>query len=165
VDFRIDQRFPVPRPVVEAAFTDEQFIASLGELPTIGSPTPLERREEGDTIVMRVRYQFTGNLSSAVRRIIDPSRLTWVEESVFRPAAHHASIRILPDHYADLLKCSMEADFDEDPDGTARRVVGTMKVRMPVVGGKVERAIVSGLQEHARLEVDVLTRWAQKSTG
>jgi hypothetical protein len=36
---------------------------------------------------------------------------------------------------------------------------GDLRVRFPLVGGRVERAIVSGLEEHAELEAQVMTRW------
>ena len=36
---------------------------------------------------------------------------------------------------------------------------GDLRVSFPLVGGKVERAIVSGLREHADLEAAALRDW------
>jgi hypothetical protein len=51
-------------------------------------------------------------------------------------------------------------DDDEPPRGpSVRRIAGSLTVRMPFVGGQVERAIVSGLREHLADETDVVNRW------
>ncbi len=44
------------------------------------------------------------------------------------------------------------------------RVVAELKVSVPLVGGKVEHAIVSGLREHAGLETAVLNRWLAEAS-
>ena len=46
--------------------------------------------------------------------------------------------------------------LDDGPGGSIRRLEGDLKVRVPLVGGRVERALVSGLQEHAAAERDVV---------
>jgi hypothetical protein len=57
----------------------------------------------------------------------------------------------LPDYYPDRLQASGTYRFDEGPDGPAStlvRVEGDLKVRVPLVGGTVERVIVSGLRSY-----------------
>jgi hypothetical protein len=67
----------------------------------------------------------------------------------------------VPDHYGHLLKAS--GTFRLHPSaggpGTRRTAEGELRVSVPLVGGKVERAIVSGLQEHAEREQVVLEEW------
>jgi hypothetical protein len=46
-----------------------------------------------------------------------------------------------------------------EADRTRRVAEGDVRVSFPLVGGKVERAIVSGLSEHADLEVAVVNGW------
>jgi hypothetical protein len=166
VDFAIDQRFSAPRTEVEAAFVDPAFIARLAELPKLGGAELLSQERDGARVVQRVRYRFTGELSSVVRRVIDPARLTWVEETRFDGDAHRSDSQIVPDHYGDKLRCSMVAAFEAVSDAeTVRRTRGTIKVSMPLVGGKVEAAIVSGLREHADLETSLLARWLTDARG
>lgn len=159
MQFEIDQRIAAPRDAVERAFVDPSFLAALEALPTVGAPHLLDQQREGARVRQRVRYRFTGELSGAARRVVDPARLTWVEDSVFDGEAHRTDVRILPDHYGSLLECRMTIRFDDVAGGTRRVAHGEMKVHVPVVGAKVERAIVSGLEEHAARQVPVLLTW------
>jgi hypothetical protein len=70
------------------------------------------------------------------------------------------TFRLLPDHYADRFKASGRYGFEADgPTVTVRRAEGDLKVKAPLVGGAVERAIVSGLRERLADEVPVLERY------
>ena len=160
--FTIEQRFPDPLPVVEAALVDPSFLERLSRLPKLGRPALLRREEEGDLVRQWVQYRFTGEVSPAVRRVVDPARLTWVEESTLDRRSHRTTWRILPDHYDRLLRCSGTFQLLEDGVGTRRVAEGDIKVTVPLVGGKVEHAIVSGLREHAALEEQVVNEWLAK---
>jgi hypothetical protein len=158
--FRIEQRFDGSLPAVEDALVDPRFLERLGELPKLGRPTLLRREEEGGLVHQSVHYEFTGDLNAAVRRVVDPRRLTWVEESTLDRATHRTTWRIVPDHYGSLLRCSGSFQLEAIDDERTRRVADAeIKVTVPLVGGKVERAIVSGLEEHAELERAVTNEW------
>ena len=150
--FRIEQRFDAPLAAVEAAYCSPELLATLASLPKVGGAELLEQRTEGDRVFQRVRYRFTGELNSAVTAVIDPSKLSWVEESVLDKATHVTTWHIVPDHYRNRLECHGEFRLSEDEGRTIRRTEADIKVRFPLVGGKVERAIVSGLEGHAEAE-------------
>lgn len=159
MQFEIDQHIAAPRDAVERAFVDPSFLTALESLPKVGAPHLLDQQREGARVRQRVRYHFTGELSGAARRVVDPAQLTWVEDSVFDAGTHRTDVRILPDHYGSLLECRMTIRYDETASGTRRIAHGDIKVHMPIVGGKVERAILSGLEENAALQVPVLLAW------
>jgi len=55
----------------------------------------------------------------------------------------------LPDNYADRLTASARSRFEALPSGGTRRSSrGELKVRMPLVGGRVEQTIVGDLRAH-----------------
>jgi hypothetical protein len=158
--FTIEQSFAGPLDRVEAAFVDPAYLERLSELPKLGRPTLVHRVEAGDLVHQWVKYAFVGDLNSAVRRVVDPSRLTWVEESTLDRRTHRTTWRIVPDHYKNLLHASGTFQLEAMGDDRTRRVAeGEVKVTFPLVGGRVEQAIVSGLREHAALEVPVLDAW------
>ncbi|MBA3654064.1 MAG: DUF2505 family protein [Actinobacteria bacterium] len=166
MDFRLEQRIGAPLPHVEAAQTDPAFIAELASLPKIGNAELLGQHREGDVVEQEVRYVFTGELSSAVRAVVDPKKITWILESRFDGAAHHSHWRILPDHYPDRLSASGTTRLLADGDAVTRRVTqGVVKVHMALVGGRVERAIVTGLKEHAEAEAAAMERYLTRSDG
>jgi Protein of unknown function (DUF2505) len=159
VKFRIEQRIPAPLADVEAALLDRDFVAATADLPKLGAPELLEQRRDGDHAHQRIRYRFTAQLSSAVTRVIDPDKLTWVDDATYDLTSHTNRHRILPDNYADRLEASYDVALEAMGDSTHRLATGELKVHVPLVGGRVERAIVDGLEEHANAEGELLGRW------
>ena len=157
--FELQQRFRAAPDDVARAFADAGFYAALQELPNVDRPEVLDRQEDGERVRLRVRYRFTGALSPAARRVIDPARLTWVEDTTHDLASRTARFVLLPDHYGSRFSCAGGYRFDPDGDGTRRRLEGDLTVRFPLVGRAVERAIVSGLRDHQAHEVGVLERY------
>jgi hypothetical protein len=157
--FRITQRIDAPVADVEAALLDPAFLERMAELPKLGRPQLLDIAEAGDTVRRRIRFAFAGELSSAVTAVVDPAKLTWVEDSTADRRTHRTTFRILPDHYADRLTAS--GTFTLEPVGAATRRVaeGDLRVRFPLVGGRVEKAIVSGMQDYAAAEADAIAGW------
>ena len=163
--FRIEQRVPGPVDAVEAALLDPAFLERLATLPKLGRPELLDQQVAGDIVTQRVRYAFAGELSPAVTAVVDPKRLTWVEESTTDRRTHRTEFVIHPDHYGSRLRCSGTFTLQEAGDEVLRVAEGELKVSFPLVGGKVERAIVSGLEEHAELEARVLREWLTGAAG
>ena len=162
--FRIEQHFDAPLARVEATYVDPAFIERLGTLPKLGRPSLLEQSSDGHRVRQRVDYAFTGHLSGAVRRVVDPDRLTWTEETTLDRTTHRTEWRIVPHHYAQLLRCAGWFQLEERPGGGCRRVAeADIRVSVPLVGGKVEQALVSGLREHAALEERVVAEWLEQA--
>jgi len=164
--FQLEQRIAAPVDAVVTAFVDPAFYETLEALPNLGRPELLSREERGPVIRMRVRYRFTGHLSAAVRAAIDPKKLTWVEEADHDLAARHVSFRMIADHYADRFRSSGTYRFaPAGDDATVRNCTGDVEIRMPLVGRRVENAIVSGLREHLGSETDLVERFIADSHG
>jgi hypothetical protein len=165
VDFSVEQPIAAPRHAVEAAFVDPGFYQVLGDMAGIRTPEVLERRVDGNLVHLRVQYAFAGDLSGPARAVLDPSRLTWVDQSTFDRAAHRIDFEILPDHYADRLQCRGWYRFEANGEkATTQLMGGDLRVRYPIVGGLVERALVLGLREHLGEEARILERWL-RDTG
>lgn len=163
--FHLEQPLQGSVEAVEAALIDPGFLAELDTLPKVGHPEVLEQRRDGHEVHQRVRYRFTASLSPAVTKVLDPARLVFVDETTFDLAAHAARFRIVPEHYAERLRCSGTYRFERN-GGSSRRIVdGELRVSYPLVGGTIERAIVSGLEEHLADEAALLDRWLERSLG
>jgi len=160
VRFELVQDLHADVPAVEAAFLSDEFLAELGRLPKLGSPEFLDRREEGHGVRQRVRYTFVGRLAPTVTAVVDPARLTWVEDALIDLVAHTVTLAILPDHYASMLEAFGTVTLrGAAGGGTIRRTEGEVNVHVPFVGRKVEAAIISGLRDHAALEAEAIDRW------
>jgi hypothetical protein len=166
VRFELVQRLAAPASDVAIAFTDPALYEELAALPKLGGCEVLDRTAEGDTVHLRVRYRFKGDLSSAVKAVIDPAKLTWVDDAHHDLAQRTVRFAMLADHYADRFRATGSYRFDPAPDDsseTIRTTVGDIKVKMLLVGGQVERAIVSGLREHQEEEVTIVDRWLHRT--
>lgn len=162
MQFRIRQTFEAEPEQVMQVFADPGFYPYLHNCTKIGQPEVLDRREEGGQVLLWVRYRFLGELNAAVRKAIDPVKLTWVEASRFDFATGTVASQLLPDHYADRMTCTATVTVTRDPTREARStrtIDGDLTVRVPLVGSKVEHAIVSGLREHAVEEQPIAAWW------
>lgn len=153
MQLHVVQHVPGDVDEVIAVLLDPTFLDELGELPKIDRPSLLSDERDGDVVVRRVRYRFTGDLSGAVTAVIDPAKLTWVEEARFDLRARTATFQIVPDHYGGRLRCSGTQRFTP---GTDRVIDGEVKVSYPIVGRTVERAVLSGLEDHLAAEGELL---------
>jgi hypothetical protein len=158
VRFSVQQDLAGTAAEVLEVLADPGFVPELGALPKVGTPELIEHRVEGGRLHQRVRYRFTGDLSSAVTRVLDPSRLVWVDETTWDLASATAAFRIVPEHYANRLKCSGRQRLVAKGDGCRRTVEGDLTVSYPLVGRAVERAILSGFEDHLAAEAAVLGR-------
>ncbi|MGH9035078.1 MAG: DUF2505 family protein [Acidimicrobiia bacterium] len=158
--FRLEQTFDAPIDAIALAFTEPDLYTALGALPKLGRPQVLGRTENGDVVNLQIRYQFTGDLSPAARRVVDPARLSWVEHSTHDLSRHQVEFTMVPDNYGNLLRASGHYTFEPDGPAATRRVAeGEVAVRVPLVGKSVENAIVSGIREHLDEEIAVVERY------
>jgi hypothetical protein len=143
------------------AYADPSLYPGLPELPKIGRPEVLEHRRAGDLVHLDLRYAYVGDLPAAASAFIDPERLTWVQRTTVDLGARTSTITLLPDHYPDRLQCAGTFHFaaDDSGAGSHRRVHGDLEVRVMVVGGQVERALVSGLEEFLDAEATAVDQW------
>ncbi|MFM7271719.1 MAG: DUF2505 family protein [Actinomycetes bacterium] len=159
MEFTLDQRFAAPPIAVAAALVDPALLATMVELPRLGEASVLTTAHTGDRVRQEVRYRFEADLPGAARRFVDPEQLTWVEVGEHDLASGQSRYLIRPDHYADLLEGRYAARVVEAGGGAARTVKGELRVKVPLVGSKVERAIVDGLREIATAQQRLVEDW------
>jgi hypothetical protein len=116
----------------------------------------------GARVVMEVHYAFQGSVTSAVRAVVDPAKLSWITRTEIHPDENRAVWEILPDYYPDRLSSGGVYRFEPTSSTTSVVVEGDLKVHVPIVGRSVERVIVSGLRRYIEAEVasipDFVTR-------
>ena len=148
--FALRQAVAVPPARAVAAYGSPAFYEGRptgGDIAILGV---LYHEDKGDRVLIDVHYAFTGSVSSAVRRVIQPEKMTWVTRTEVLRAEMRTSWVVRPDHF-DRLTAGGEFRFAPGPDGPDTTVVavdGELKVHVPVVGRSVERVIVSGLQSY-----------------
>lgn len=160
--FEITQRYESTADEVNRAYAAVELYPTLVGLPKLGGIEVLRQERTETSARMSVRFRFTGDLPAAVTAVVDPHRLTWVQESVHDLAAGTATFRLVPDHYADRLEAAGTFAITDTGTGSQRVVKGELKVRVLLVSGSVERAIVSGLEEYLVAEAPAVDHWLQR---
>lgn len=163
--FTIEQTLSGVPAAVQSVLLDPAFVQARAVLPKLGDPELLDSTSDGTRAEQRIRYRFVAELSSAVTAVIDPEKITWVDDATYDLVGLTAEHRILPDNYADRLRCTYRATLTAEGAAARRTLEGDLKVRMPLVGGRVERAIVDGLRDYAVAEAGLLDEWLTRASA
>jgi len=163
VEFTITQRYVGASPdrVIEA-YTDPSMYPTFNGLTKIGTPEVVDRQTNGDAIDLTLRMRFIAQVNAAVRRVVDPAKVTWLQHEHYDLGARHTDVVFEPENYADRFSSSGGYRFDvdpSDPSSTIRTITGDVRVRVMLVGGQVEGALVSGLKEHFAEEQPLVQAW------
>ena len=163
--FDVEQRYAAAPDAVAAAYADPALYGALPETAKLGRPEVVGHEVDGSRVVLEVRYRFQGELSSAVRAVVDPGRLTWVERTTHDLEQRTTTFVLLPDHYPDRLSSRGQLRVEADGTGSRRRGDGELKVRAPLVGGTVERTLVGDLRQHLAAEAQAVDAYLAGRTG
>jgi len=156
VRFGFEQRWTASADDVLEVYLDAGFWTALDGLSATSAPEVLEVTRHADTALVRLRYQLSVELPAQAARFIDPDDVSWIEETTWDLPARSAQVRFLPDQAASLMKASAGAALVADGADTTRTVRGELKVRIPLVGGRVEHVVVEGIGDHLEEEADAV---------
>jgi hypothetical protein len=157
--FDFQQAVAVPPARAVAAYGSPAFYEGRPPRDDIAVVGVVRHEDDGARVLIEVRYQFTGSVSPAVRRVVQPEKMSWVTRTEVLPDGSRTGWIVLPDHYPDRLTASGEFRFEPGPDGPGTTVVtveGELKVHVPLVGRSVERVIVSDLKAYLVDEVALI---------
>jgi hypothetical protein len=156
VRFSIDQQVAVAPEVALAAYGNPAFYEGRPPRDNISVLEVVSHEESGSRVLIEVRFKFTGSVSSAVRTLVDPGKMSWVTRTKVLVDEGRSEFEVLPDNYPDRLTSQGTYRFTEGtggPGSTVIKVEGDLKVHVPIVGRTVERVIVSGLRSYIAAEV------------
>jgi hypothetical protein len=157
VHFETDHAFPADPASVIAVFCDPEFHTGL-DLPDLSRPDVVESTVDGATRVLRLRYGYVGELDGIAKRIVGDRPLTWIQDLRVDTTSLAGTLSYSADGDAGRLNGEGRVTFTAtEGGGCARRIVGELRVRIPVVGGRAERAIVPGLLRRIDVEAAALT--------
>jgi Protein of unknown function (DUF2505) len=160
VDFEVEHLFPVPVDDVARALLDKAFQESLSDIGALESRTLLsqEKRPDG-SVVREIRCVLDLDVKGPARKFVGDGDPAWVEEAVWDPETRTWRWQIHPEIGGDLLEAHGEISIAPHGDDTVRRVVGSVKVRVPFYGGKVEGWVVEGIEQAYDEEAQRLSDW------
>jgi hypothetical protein len=154
--FDVEHRFPAPPAAMIEVFCDPDFHARL-DLPDLSRPDVVESSVDGNTRVLRLRYAYVGQLDGIAKTIVGDRPLTWIQELRLDTATFTGSLTYSADGDAGRLNGEATVTITALDDGScSRHIAGDLRVRIPVVGGRAEKAIVPGLIRRIDVEAAAL---------
>ena len=144
MEFDITQHYEAPAPAVMEVFTDPSFYEAMGAVAPLSAP---ELIPDDDPDRVQLRYAYLGDLPRGAGKFVAADKLTWIQDSRIDREARVERISILPDNYPDRFDARITVEYRDAAGGTDRRIHGELHVRVALVGGRVERAIVDGMRE------------------
>jgi hypothetical protein len=160
VKFTLEHNFGAPLEAVEAAMVDPVFLEGT-RLPDVGPPAVLSRAEVGDTVTLRVRYEYTGSLDALARRVLRTGDVAWVQETTLDRRSHRTEFTVVPKVYPDRLRCGGTMQLHEEAAGTRRVILGELKIKVPLFASRAEGLILPGLRSRMNREAELLDEWVK----
>lgn len=148
--FRAQHRFAASADAVIALLVDPAFHRAL-ELPDL-ELLDVVRTGSGDEAVVRLRYEFVGELDALARRLLGGRRLTWRQELRLDVASGTGRLSFAAEADPRRLHGEAEVTVRSRDGGCERTIEGELVVAIPLVGGMAERRIVPGLLRRLDIE-------------
>jgi Protein of unknown function (DUF2505) len=162
VDFSFEHRFDAAVDTVAEAILDEDYQRSLDGIEPLRKRELLEQVElEAGRVVRRTRCVLGTDLGAA-KRFLGDAEPAWIEEATWDPDDLRWTWVIQPEVARELLSSRGTMELLDKGDQTLRRVTGTVKIKVPLYGGRVEGLIVNGLERAYGAEADRLADWLDR---
>ena len=164
--FNLEYRFDASVDDVLAADLDPEYQSRLQGLPNVAerTVTGLDQRPDG-TVHRIVRYRFEGNLPGAVKAAIGGSNVSWDEIGDFDPSTNTWRVAIHPHVFHGRFVGRATMRYETEGGGCRRVIDVEVTVKVPIVGGRVEKAIGDGLVETLQAESRILSAYLDERKG
>lgn len=159
MEFQVAHQFDADVDTVAEALLDEGFQASLGDVGALAGREVLSQERKGDLTVRRTRCLLDIDISGPARKFIGDGDPAWVEVATWDPETLVWEWHIEPEVAGDLLEASGRTELRQEAGGTIRVITGTVKVKVPFYGGRVEGWIIDGLERAYDEEAERLAKW------
>jgi hypothetical protein len=142
--FAVEHHFPAAPSAVAHLMVDPAFEGKL-ELPDLALPEVLEHGRDGGESVLKLRYEYTGQLDALARRIVSGRQLTLVQVVRLDEAAGAGSYQLEAEADPQRVHGAATITLSADQGGCTRRFDGDFVVKVPLIGGTIENRLLPGI--------------------
>jgi hypothetical protein len=166
LDFEFEHKIAADTNHVAQALVNEDYQRSLADVTSLADRELLEQKVSADgRVKRRVRCVLDIQLNPTVRSFIGNGDPAWIEEATSSPDLRTWDWNVIPEIGGNLLAAKGLIELDGSSEATIRRVTGSVKVNVPLYGGKVEKVIISGLERAYAEEAERLADWVKRENG
>jgi hypothetical protein len=155
--FTTEHRFPGAPEEVAALMIDPAFEAAV-DLPDLSTPTVLEHAAQStsDAGSLRLRYEYIGELDGLARRITAGRKLTLVQLVEFDAAAGPGRYTLEAEADPGRVRGAASITLTQDGAECVRRFDGDFVVKVPLMGGTIEKRLLPGILRRFDVEAEAL---------
>lgn len=161
MDIRIVQRFPCSTQKLWEIIRNPDFEKETREAANV-DVVVLKKEERNGILVEKIRTTSRKELPGLIRSAVGADRMVYDQEMESDLNKYSTAWKVIPAFASDKVMCSGTSRVQPTADGCERVVTGELKVSVPLVGGKIEQAIVAELENSYGKTADVIHKWIKK---
>ncbi len=152
VHFECEHDFPGTVEQVASIMSDPAFQTGL-DLPDLARPGVVTHEVDGTARRLTLRYEYIGQLDPIAQKVVGGRTLTWVQDLRIDVGTGIGTLGFSADGVGGRADGSASVTISPVGDAScSRHIDGEFRIRIPLLGGKAEKAIVPGLTR--RLDVE-----------
>jgi len=156
VHFERAHEFAGTVEAVAGIMSDPEFQTGV-ELPDLSRATVVAHEVDGNSHRLTLRYQYVGQLDPIAQKVVGGRAITWVQDLRLDVVSGAGTLGFTADGVAGRADgTATVAMTATDARSCRRQISGDFRIKIPVIGGKAERAIVPGLLRRLDVEADAL---------
>lgn len=163
MDLVARHRFGAGPASVASAMVDPEFAPELVKILDVGAAEVLDAGSDESSSWLATRLTYDGSLDPIAAQVLGSRHPTWVQTYRIDSSGRTGKLTIEPDHHGSLITCSAQVRLTGDEGGTERTIRGELKVHVPLLGGKAERALVPAILARIDAEAELLEAWLTRS--
>jgi hypothetical protein len=157
--FKITHEFATDPETYWKVFLDEAYNVELYDRIGVKERTTLDRSEDEKTVKWKVRIMPKRDLPGVIKKVVGGD-LGYTETSTLHKAENWIDVKIEPSLMKDRTKINARYTLTSIGDKRVRRTFeGDIHIDLPLVGKKVEAAILEDLQKSYDVAARVTTEW------
>ncbi len=127
--------------------------------PNITETIVIKSEEDGTKVHEIVKSVGNGDIPPALRKILTPDLLAWIEDGTYDYATNYYTYTIKHAKFAAVFTMTGSVQFTALSDTRTQRVLkGDIRVNIPIVGSIAEKKIVEIQKENLDLESKILQK-------
>jgi hypothetical protein len=151
----VESILPVDPACAWALFESDDFRSRLAARAKLSSEV-IESRSEGGVEIRRLKFRSGNELPGVVAKVLGASHLAYEQENRLEPAASRLTWTVRLPVLQDRVKVAGVTTIYPHPEGCRRIVDGTVEVKVALVGGQIEKAVVGEFEKSMGRAVEIV---------
>ena len=145
---------------IGAAYFDPDHLAAQDVVGQLGERAITEERDDDKARFCRWSVRSLRPLPALVKPFVEGGRLEYLETMTWRKADHEIDMTIVPQIASGRVQIAAVYTFTQVGDGKVRRrYKGGIQVNVPLLSGRIERAILTEIENGMLAMANCTQKW------